>query len=124
MRIYWQLHRSQLREKGFPTERTGQDKASDAGDETREESVEREGADQHAVDELHGASEQNVEQVGVNNLQLGGRGTQVLAPQAAQNIDHRSAVIGEQREREDTEGNGEREIASRVDQKKDLGRHM
>ena len=50
---------------------TCENEGSNCGDEGGEEGVEGEGADKDGVDELDDGSEHNVEQVGINDLQLG-----------------------------------------------------
>ena len=52
------------------SETNGENKWSDAGDESGEESVEGEGSDQAAVDKLDHASEEDVGEVGVDDLKL------------------------------------------------------
>ena len=55
-----------------------EDKRGDAGDKSWEERVKGEGSDHAAVDKLHHASEEDVGQVGIDDLELLGRAGAVL----------------------------------------------
>jgi len=61
----------------------GQDEASHGGDEAGQERVEGEGAHEETVHELGNAGEQDVDEVGVHNLELLGRLGVVLCPELA-----------------------------------------
>jgi len=57
------------------TETDTEHKGGDTRDESREEGVEGEGTDQAAIDELEDSSEEDVGEIGINNLEfLGGVG--------------------------------------------------
>lgn len=58
---------------------TAQDETADGGDESGQERVEGKSADENAVDELENAGQQDVEEVGVDQLQLLGRLAVVFA---------------------------------------------
>ena len=62
---------------------SAQDEGSHAGDEARQEGVEGKGADEAAINELHHARDQDVAQVGVDQLELGRRRTRVLFQETA-----------------------------------------
>ena len=69
------IHHSKL---NLESEADRKDKRGDAGDKSREEGVKGECSDHAAVDELHHASEEDVGQVGVDDLELLGRAGAVL----------------------------------------------
>ena len=73
-------------------ERTRKDEGSNRGNEAGEECVEGEGADEHAVKELRNAGQENVEQVSIDDLELGGHGL-VRGVQLAKHILHANLLI-------------------------------
>lgn len=64
--------------------RTSQNEASNSRDEAREEGVEREGTNEHAIYELSDSSEEDVNQVKVHDFDLHG-GVLVGTPQLRDN---------------------------------------
>jgi len=58
-----------LPQRYLKSEASSKDKRSNAGDESGEERVEREGADEAAVDKLHDPGEEDVDEVGVDHFQ-------------------------------------------------------
>lgn len=67
---------------------TCEHEAGDGGAEAGEERVEREGADEQAVDELGNAGEKDVEHVRVDELQLARRGLLVVLVELDEHINH------------------------------------
>lgn len=76
---------------GLESQTHGQHKATDGADESRKKRVEGVGAHQATVDELNNASEQDISQVDVHQLQLLGCLSHVLMMEAFNDclyIDH------------------------------------
>lgn len=68
---------------------TCEDEGAHAGDEPREKTIKRERPDEQAVEELQRPGQQDVQQVGVHHLQLGGGRRRVLLQEPRNHRDHR-----------------------------------
>ena len=77
-------HRSQYK-FNLESEADCENKRGDAGNKSREERVEGECSDHAAVNKLHHAGEEDVGQIGVDNLQLLGRVGAVLLVELCHN---------------------------------------
>ena len=62
---------------------TSKDKGTNAGDEAREKGVEWEGSYETAVRELYNARQHHVRQIGVHELEFGGRARPVALQELA-----------------------------------------
>ena len=65
---------------------TCKDERSDSGDKSRKEGVEGESSDEKAVNELRDSGEQDVEHIGVDDLQSRRSRLQVIAEELSQNV--------------------------------------
>ena len=82
---YLTKHQCSQYKFNLESEADSENKRGDAGNKSREERVEGESSDHAAVDKLHHAGEEDVGQIGVDNLQLLGRVGAVLLVELCNN---------------------------------------